>query len=313
MKRWPAPYAANPRWSRSRSGGRGWYGRRARFLPKFAAIRRTGRPLYGPDPLAGVPRFPEQERFAAEQALRNVRLRLVYHFIKRGGDPPAYTRFVLDFVPVLYSACNVALELEGTAVPRDRDEQAALYASVFGVDTGVLVELARLKLAPRPLEAAQVLRFTDGSSRLSWPRSTGQRAAGRCEQSGRAAPRELEPQRSADPLGRRRCAVRSARLGRARPSRAGGPLVLHVGVGGPAGLHTATASLVARQLRVVGLRRGRARGGRLLALSMGRPARNAPVGLPGDDDGARLRQLLPALQSVRTREGRRRIRMVVVE
>lgn len=131
--------------------------RTARAFPaKFAAIRRTGRTVFGPDPLADVPRFPELERFAAEQALRNVRLRLVYNFIKRGGDPALYTRFVLDFVPALYSACNGALELESHTIARGREAQAALHASVFGVDTGVLVELAQLKRQPHSLTAAQV-------------------------------------------------------------------------------------------------------------------------------------------------------------
>jgi predicted nucleotidyltransferase len=131
--------------------------RTARAFPaKFAAIRRTGRTVYGPDPLADVPRFPELERFAAEQALRNVRLRLVYNFIRRGGDPPSYTRFALGFVPALCSACNTALEVEGQTIPHGREAQAALYAAVFGVDAGVLRELARLKQKPQPLSAAQV-------------------------------------------------------------------------------------------------------------------------------------------------------------
>ena len=131
--------------------------RTARAFPaKFAAIRRTGRTIHGPDPLADVPHFPDLERFAAEQALRNVRLRLVYNFIKRGGDPKMYTRFVLDFVPALYSACNGALELEGHEIPSGRADQAGLYARVFGVDTRVLVDLAGLKRAPHPVEAAQV-------------------------------------------------------------------------------------------------------------------------------------------------------------
>jgi predicted nucleotidyltransferase len=131
--------------------------RTARAFPaKFAAIRRTGRVVFGPDPLTDVPRFPELERFAAEQMLRNVRLRLVYNFIKRGGDPTSYTRFALDFVPAVHSACNSVLEVEHQTIPRGRDAQAALYASAFGVDTGVLRELAQLKREPQPLSAAQV-------------------------------------------------------------------------------------------------------------------------------------------------------------
>lgn len=131
--------------------------RTARAFPsKFAAIRRRGRTVYGSNPLDGMPHFPELERFAAEQALRNVRLRLVYNFVKRGGDPRMYTRFVLDFVPALYAACNGALELEGHAVPAAREDQAALYSSIFHVDAQVLVDLVRLKREKQPLSAAQV-------------------------------------------------------------------------------------------------------------------------------------------------------------
>jgi nucleotidyltransferase-like protein len=137
--------------------GRSGLLRTARAFPaKFAAIRRTGRAVFGPDLLVDVARFPDLERFAAEQALRNVRLRLVYNFIKRGGDPSTYTRFALNFVPAVYSACNGVLELEGQTIPRSREEQAALYASAFEVDSGVLVELLQLKRKPRPLSAAQV-------------------------------------------------------------------------------------------------------------------------------------------------------------
>jgi predicted nucleotidyltransferase len=131
--------------------------RTARAFPaKVAAIRRTARTVVGSDPLADLPRFPELERFAAEQALRNVRLRLVYNFVKRSADAAAYTRFVLNFVPAIYSACNGVLELEGVGVPRGREAQAALFASTFSVDTTVLLELAALKRKPQPLSASQL-------------------------------------------------------------------------------------------------------------------------------------------------------------
>jgi predicted nucleotidyltransferase len=137
--------------------GRQGFLRTARAFPaKFAAIRRTARVVFGPDPLTGVPRFPELERFAAEQALRNVRLRLVHNFVKRSGDPAAYTRFVLNFVPAIYSACNGVLELDGLGIPRGREAQAAIFASTFSVDTAVLLELAALKRTPQPLSAHQV-------------------------------------------------------------------------------------------------------------------------------------------------------------
>ena len=131
--------------------------RTARAFPaKFAAIRRTGRVVHGPDPLAGVPHFPDLERFAAEQALRNVRLRLVYNFIKRGADQKMYARFVIDFAPAVYAACNAALELEGHTIPKHRDEQARLYASVFGADSSVLGDVIAIKKSRRPISAADV-------------------------------------------------------------------------------------------------------------------------------------------------------------
>ena len=120
-----------------------------------------------------MPRFPELERFAAEQALRNVRLRLVYNFIKRGGDPPVYTRFLLNFVPGIYSALNNVLELNGQTIPNGREAQRALFAATFGVDTSVLGELAQLKRKPQPLgasdlSAAHARLFTLVMSALAW-------------------------------------------------------------------------------------------------------------------------------------------------
>jgi predicted nucleotidyltransferase len=154
--------------------GRPGFLRTARAFPaKFAAIRRTGRVLIGPDLLKDVPRFPELERFAAEQALRNVRLRLVYNFLKRGGDPISYTRFALNFVPGIYSALNTILELNGHSIPHVRDAQRALFVSTFNVDTGVLVELGQLKRKPQALTPAQVSSsharlFTIVMSALAW-------------------------------------------------------------------------------------------------------------------------------------------------
>ena len=100
-------------------------------------------------------------------------MRLVYNFIKRGGDGPAYTRFVLNFVPALYSACNAALELEGHEIPPSRDAQAALYSSIFGVDAAVLLTLAELKRDPKPLTAQEVTStharlFTLVMAALDW-------------------------------------------------------------------------------------------------------------------------------------------------
>jgi predicted nucleotidyltransferase len=129
------------------------------FASKFNAIRRTHRVVYGPDPLLDLPHDVALERFVAEQALRNLRLRLVYNFLKRGGDAAAYSRFAVGFLPGIYSAINSALELEGIAIPHGRDNQAELYANEFNVDTWVLMELGELRRSKSPLSASDILSF----------------------------------------------------------------------------------------------------------------------------------------------------------
>jgi hypothetical protein len=126
--------------------------RTARAFPaKFSAIRRSSITVHGPDVLAALPHYPELERFAAEQALRNARLRLVYNYLRRSASPAAYTRFALGFLPALHTACNSALEVEGSAIPRGRQAQAELYAASFNCPADVLAELAQLKRSPKPL------------------------------------------------------------------------------------------------------------------------------------------------------------------
>lgn len=64
--------------------GRRGFERSARaFAPKFASIRRHHRVLHGADPLTELKVDESLERFLCEQALRNLRLRLVYAFVTR--------------------------------------------------------------------------------------------------------------------------------------------------------------------------------------------------------------------------------------
>ena len=48
------------------------------FSPKFASIQRNYRVLAGADPLKGLRVEPKEEQYLTEQAIRNLRLRLVF-------------------------------------------------------------------------------------------------------------------------------------------------------------------------------------------------------------------------------------------
>lgn len=64
------------------------------FATKFTSIKRNYRVLFGADPLANLSVDAELEKFLCEQAVRNLRLRLVYSFITRQQNK-AYDRFLV--------------------------------------------------------------------------------------------------------------------------------------------------------------------------------------------------------------------------
>jgi len=120
------------------------------FATKFASIQRNYRVLHGTDPLAAVKVDGELERFLCEQALRNLRLRLVYAFITRHRSK-AYDRFLARSVTPLFIQLADVLRLEGREVPKDFAERIPLFERELGLEAVVLRNLLDYKAHPRKL------------------------------------------------------------------------------------------------------------------------------------------------------------------
>lgn len=128
-------------------GKRGFERSTRAFAPKFVSIRRNYRLLYGADPLAELKVDVGLERFLCEQALRNLRLRLVYSFITRGRHK-AYDRFLVRNVTPLFVNISEVLRLENIAIPAAFEARLPILEREFNVDADVLRDLLALKRAP---------------------------------------------------------------------------------------------------------------------------------------------------------------------
>ena len=128
------------------------------FAPKFASIKRHYRVLYGADPLSGVGVDPELEKFLCEQALRNLRLRLVFSFVTRPRHH-AYDAFVVRNVTQLFVQISEAVRLQGVSLPDDFDSRIPVLEREFGIDGRVLRDLLVLKGAPRRLTEPEIVEL----------------------------------------------------------------------------------------------------------------------------------------------------------
>lgn len=137
--------------------GRRGFERSARaFATKFASITRNYRVLHGADPLSGLKLDPPLERFLCEQALRNLRLRLIYAFVTRQRNK-GYDRFLVRNVAGIFVQLCEVLRLEGIAIPLQLDARIPLLQKEFGMDGEVLRELLALKSSPRRLSEAEMV------------------------------------------------------------------------------------------------------------------------------------------------------------
>ncbi|MDB6038075.1 MAG: hypothetical protein JWM99_1916 [Verrucomicrobiales bacterium] len=117
------------------------------FATKFASIKRNYRVLFGADPLANLKIDPELEKFLCEQAVRNLRLRLVYAYVTRPEDK-AYFRFVLRNVTALFVQFSEALRLSGVSIPSALEDRIPIFQNEFGVEGKFLADLLTLKRKP---------------------------------------------------------------------------------------------------------------------------------------------------------------------
>lgn len=128
------------------------------FAPKFASIKRNYRVLHGADPLASMDVDDGLEKFLSEQAIRNLRLRLVYAFITR-AQTKAYDRFVVRHITPLFVQCSEVLRLNGANMPVAFEARIPVLEKEFKLDGQVLRDLLALKKQP--------VRFSDAEA-LAW-------------------------------------------------------------------------------------------------------------------------------------------------
>lgn len=124
------------------------------FAAKFSSIRRNYRVLLGVDPLAGIILDSELEKFLCEQALRNLRLRMVYSYVTRSRHK-AYGRFLIRSVTPLFLRLSEIVRLDGFEFPADFEERVPVIDRHFGVDGNVLREFLDLKIRTSPLSAEE--------------------------------------------------------------------------------------------------------------------------------------------------------------
>jgi hypothetical protein len=128
------------------------------FATKFASIRRNYRVLHGADPLAGLKLDPELEKFLCEQAVRNLRLRLVYAFVTHGRHK-GYDRFIVRNATGIFVQLSEALRLQGTQVPTDFEARIGLFEREYKIDGQPLRDLLVLKREQKRLGASEVARW----------------------------------------------------------------------------------------------------------------------------------------------------------
>ena len=130
------------------------------FATKFASIKRNHRLLFGSDPLADLVVDAVLEKFLCEQAIRNLRLRLVYSFITRHNTND-YGKFVVRNVTAIFVQFSEALRLHGIPMPDSFVARIPLLEKEFKFDGLVLLDLLGLKEFPQRFSETDTLRWHD--------------------------------------------------------------------------------------------------------------------------------------------------------
>lgn len=128
------------------------------FATKFASIQRNYRVLHGADPLAGMQVDPALEKFLCEQAIRNLRLRLVYSFVTR-QQHKSYDKFLVRNISGLFVQFSEALRLNGVSIPPAFEARVPVLEKEFKIDGQVLLDLLALKRNPQRFSEAETVRW----------------------------------------------------------------------------------------------------------------------------------------------------------
>jgi hypothetical protein len=128
------------------------------FAPKFASIKRNYRVLHGADPLATMSVDAGLEKFLCEQAVRNLRLRLVYSFVTR-AQHKAYDRFVVRHITPVFVQCSEVLRLSRVSIPSAFESRIPILEKEFKIDGQVLRDLLALKKKPVRFSEAEAVAW----------------------------------------------------------------------------------------------------------------------------------------------------------
>ena len=114
--------------------------------------------LSGEDLLADLKISLSHERFLAEQALRNLRLRIVNRYAKHGPSK-YYQRFVTSLVTSLFIDIAEVLRCDHIFVPVSNRERIAAFDKQFDFEVTVLNRLLKLKKASSVLSPNEIVNL----------------------------------------------------------------------------------------------------------------------------------------------------------
>ena len=120
------------------------------FGLKFLSIRRSYRVLYGQDVLASFSLDRSRHCEQAEEALRNLQLRLSRAYVLP-PQPRRYSRYVVANFASLVVNLSEALRLRDVELPVEFPARMPLLRQHFGAEVSALEELLELRKAPREL------------------------------------------------------------------------------------------------------------------------------------------------------------------
>jgi len=114
------------------------------FAIKFLSIKRHHKVLCGEDFLKDITIPLDREKFLAEQALRNIRLRLV-HVYARQGASSSYLRYLVSIRNSIFIDISEVLRCEEIKLPDDYKDRIQIIEDKFDIDGRVLRILYSLR------------------------------------------------------------------------------------------------------------------------------------------------------------------------
>jgi hypothetical protein len=129
------------------------------FAIKFRSIARNYQVLHGVDLLAGLTVDETLLHFLCEQALRNLRLRLVHHFVTIGSDRKHYSHYLRNIVPSIFTDLSEVLRFSGSEIPKELSERIPLMESRFNIDGAILRDLLSLRKTARDLKTNDIVVY----------------------------------------------------------------------------------------------------------------------------------------------------------